>query len=304
MVFCGRPDVDANGIPAGEPRMVHRFSDRETIEAMARVGYGARGMVYLIVGGLATTAALGSGGGRPAGTKGALESLFAQPFGSVLVGIVAVGLACFACWRLVQAILDPEGHEDDAKEWARRAGYVVGAVIYAGLAVFALSLILGGHTGSGDEDRSARDWTAWLLSKPLGAWLVGAVGLTIIGTGIAVAVKGWKAKFEQRLALDAPARRWAVPLGRFGLVARGAVFVLIGGFLVLAAWHGSSSDAKGLSGALRSLQQQPYGGALYGLTALGLLAFGAYGVVQAMYRRITAPSVREFAARARAAVPS
>jgi hypothetical protein len=284
--------------------MTHRFSDRETIEAMARVGYGARGVVYLIVGGLATTAALSSGGPPPAGAKGALESLFAQPFGSVLVGIVAVGLACFACWRLVQAILDPEGHEDDAREWVRRAGHAVGAVIYAGLAIFALSLILGHPTGSGDEDRSARDWTAWLLSKPLGAWLVGAVGLSIIGTGIAVAVKGWKAKFEQRLALDATARRWAVPLGRFGLVARGAVFVLIGGFLVLAAWHGSSGDAKGLSGALRSLYQQSYGGALYGLTALGLLAFGVYGVVQAIYRRIAAPSVREFAARAGATVPS
>lgn len=50
-------------------------------------------------------------------------------------------------------------------------------------------------------------------------------------------------------------------LGQFGYVARGAVFVLIGIFLTLAAWRFNSGEAAGLVGALRTLQQQPYGSA-------------------------------------------
>ena len=69
------------------------------------------------------------------------------------------------------------------------------------------------------------------------------------------------------------------------------VFVLIGGFLILAAWHGNSAEAHGLGGALQALQQQPYGQVLLALTALGLFAFGLFGLVQARYRHIDAPNL-------------
>jgi hypothetical protein len=87
-----------------------------------------------------------------------------------------------------------------------------------------------------------------------------------------------------------------------GFAARGVVFLLIGGFLVLAALQSSSSEVRGLGGALEALQQQPYGWVLLALTAIGLFAFGLFGLVQARYRHIDAPDLGDAkAAVARAA---
>jgi hypothetical protein len=76
-----------------------------------------------------------------------------------------------------------------------------------------------------------------------------------------------------------------------GFMARGVVFILIGGFLIVAAWYSSSQEAIGLGGALAKLGSQPYGQVLLGITAAGLLAFGVFGLVQARYRRIDAPGL-------------
>ena len=95
----------------------------------------------------------------------------------------------------------------------------------------------------------------------------------------------------EHLSLPSDKRDWIVTIGRMGFAARGIVFVLIGGFLVLAALHASSTEAQGLGGALQSLQQQPYGWVLLALTALGLFAFGLFGLVQARYRHIDAPDI-------------
>lgn len=266
-----------------------------TSERLARLGYAARGVVYVIVGGLAVLGALGKGGGTT-DTKGALSTLLAQPFGSVLLAIVAFGLLCFGLWRLAQAVLDVDRLGTDWKAIARRIGFVVSAVVNAGLALAAVRLIMHSSAGSG-SDSSARDWTAWLLSMPFGQWLVGLVGLIVVGTGIATALKGWKGSFEDRLSLDPGTRRWVVPMGRLGYLARGLVFGVIGVFLIIAALHANAGEARGLAGALRALQQQPYGSVVFLVTALGLLAFGAFQFVVARYRRIQAPSLQE-AARA------
>ena len=261
---------------------------QRTSELMARAGYGARGVVYIIVGGLAVLAALGSGG-RMTGSQGALQSILLQPFGAILLLVVALGLLCFAMWRAAQAALDADHLGTDWKPMARRIGFGIGAAANLALAISALALIFGMSTGSGDGESSARDWTAYLLAAPFGQWVVGALGLIVLGTGIGVAAKGWNGTFEEQLALDHSARRWVIPLGRLGFVARGVVFVLIGIFLVLAALHANAREAKGLVGALRTLQEQPYGWLLLGITALGLVAFGAFQFVTAYYRRINAP---------------
>ena len=75
----------------------------------------------------------------------------------------------------------------------------------------------------------------------------------------------------------------------FGLIARGVVFLIIGGFLIVAAWQADPSEARGLAGALRTVQEQPWGWVLLGIVGLGLIAFGIYGGIQAVYRRIDAP---------------
>ena len=265
------------------------MSHSNVTEKFARLGYAARGAVYLIIGGLALLAAVGSGG-RATDSKGALQALLEAPFGSVLLAVVATGFVCFAAWRLAQAFLDVDRLGHERKALMRRAAYGGSAAVYVGLAFTAASTLLGHHREGGDQ--SARDWTAALLSEPFGRWLVAAVGVAFAIGGLAMARRGWTERFD-RLALSPDARRWAVPMGRVGFFARALVCLIVAGFLMLAALHANSSDARGLAGALKSLQQQPYGWALLGATALGLFAFGAFQFVTAAYRRIDAPSPAE-----------
>jgi hypothetical protein len=268
--------------------MAHETSN--PIEILARLGFGARGAVYCLVGGLALLAALGSGG-QTEGSRSALQTLLVQPFGQVWLGLIALGLFGFAAWRFVEAITDADRLGSDWKGLGIRAAHLISGVIYASLALFAVQLVLGSASSGGGEDQAARDWTAWLLGQPFGQWLVGAVGLAVVAAGLAFLWKGWKGNVAERLALPAVGRDWVVLLGRMGFAARGVVFLLVGGFLLLAAIHSSSSDVQGLGGALRSLQGQPYGWFPLALTAAGLFAFGLFGIVQARYRRIDAPDM-------------
>ncbi|HEY0568171.1 MAG TPA: DUF1206 domain-containing protein [Xanthobacteraceae bacterium] len=255
-------------------------------ELIARIGYAARGVVYLVVGSFAVLAAMGSGG-RATDGKGALHAILAAPFGKVLLGIVALGLLGFAVWRVLQAAFDADRLGREPKALLRRIIYAGSAAVHVGLAYSATRLILG-LGESRNDNRAAQDWTAMLLAEPFGRWLVAGVGAAVAAGGVAMAVRGWGGDVERRLSLDSQTRNWVVPFGRFGLMARGAVFVLAGWFLMSAALHADAGEARGLGGALRSLQQQPYGWALLGITALGLFAFGAFQLASAVYRRIDA----------------
>ena len=276
--------------------MAHAKTSEAAIEWVARLGYAARGVVYLIVGGLALLAALGYRG-KAVGTRGALQELLLQPFGRGLLWAVAAGLLCFACWRAMQAAFDADRHGSKMPGLLRRAGFAGGALVHLGLAALAVSIIFQSRQIA-DDDQVARDWTAWLLGKPFGAGLVFLAGVGFAVVGIAFAVKAMRAEFRARLAVGTDSRGFIVALGCFGFAARGAVFVLIGAFLGVAALHFNSGEAAGLAGALRALQQQPYGWILLGVTALGLLAFGAFEVMQAFVRQVDAPRVRRTAAQA------
>ncbi len=274
---------------------------RHPVESLARFGYGARGVVHGLVGGLALLAAIGSGG-QTGGSRSALQTLVSQPFGKVWLFLIALGLFGFCAWRILEALTDADNRGSDIKGWGIRGAHLISGIIYAGLAISTLRLALGRGSGNGGEDQAAQDWTAWLMSQPFGQWLVGLVGLVVAGTGIAFIWKAWRGNVADRLSLPGDKRDWIVSLGRMGFAARGVVFLLIGGFLVLAALQSSSSEVRGLGGALEALQQQPYGWVLLALTAIGLFAFGLFGLVQARYRHIDAPDLGDAkAAVARAA---
>jgi hypothetical protein len=170
-------------------------------------------------------------------------------------------------------------------------GLLVSAVTHSLLALFALSLIFGwGSSVGGGGDSGARDWTAWLLLQPFGRWLVALIGVALIGARIAHMIKGYRAEFTKYLQMEPATLEKLSPICRFGLIARGIVFLIIGGFLVVAAWRFSSGDVVGLQGALQTLQRQPYGWILLAVVALGLFAFGVYSLIEARYRRIAAPA--------------
>lgn len=259
------------------------------IVPLARFGYAAKGVVYTVIGIVSIWAAL-TAGSQTAGSRGAMATILAQPFGRLLLGVLAIGLLGYAVWRFVEAALDTENKGADAKGIVIRLLFAVAGFAYLSLAYTAVRLIFGsGRTAGGSDDKASQEWTATLLAQPFGQILVAAVGLGIVGFAGYQFYKAYTTKFSEKLKMEEMSRKMqktAVWLGRLGLTARGIVFVIVGIFLVQAAVNYNPNQAAGLSGALRSLEQQPFGPVLLGLVALGLVIYGAYMFVLAFYRRI------------------
>ena len=255
------------------------------IERVARWGFGAKGLVYIVVGVLATQAALGRGGTVTDG-RGALHAIAARPFGAGLLGVVAVGLVGYAIWRFVEAWTDPEGKGSDAKGLLTRAAYALIGVFYLGLALTAYRIIRGQResAGSGVEE----SWTARLLAAPLGRWSVGLVGLAVIGFCLYQLYQAVTGNFPEQLTLgdlSGEEGKWAQRVGAFGLAARSVVFGLVGLFLIQAALKYDPAQSGGLDGALQGLARQSHGSLLLGVAAAGLIAYGSYMLLIAWYRR-------------------
>ncbi len=248
---------------------------------MMRAGYVARGVVFLIIGGFALLAA-GGLGADPQGTRDALELLFEKPFGGYLLWALAVGLLCFAGWRLRQAVFDIEGHGSDLYGMMRRLVLGGSSVFYIALAAVAARITIQHRRVS--EDQSAREWTAWAMAQPLGRVAIALIAAGFVAFAIGLGVKAVRAPHRHFHDGGHPRPGWTVFLGVFGTLTRACVFLMLGGYLAIAAYDSNSREAVSLAGVLRAMQQQPYGGALLGIAALGLLAFGFFELSEAAVR--------------------
>ena len=257
---------------------------------LARAGFAAKGVLYLVVGLLAAGSAVGSGG-ETTGSRGALATLLEQPFGKVLLGIVAVGLVGYSIFQFVRAVEDPEHEGSDRKAIGKRAMCFISGVIHASLFLAAIRMLVGSGGGSGGDNAGAQSWTATIMNYPWGRWLIAAIGAFIVGHGLSQIVRAWKAKLDDQLVLDnmRDATRTLIRrISRFGIAARGVVFSIIGVLLIVAAWQYDARQAQGLGGALEALERQPFGPWLLGIVALGLIAYGLYQFVLSRYRRMPA----------------
>ncbi len=257
------------------------------METFARFGYAAKGFVYAAIGILALLAAF-SIGGETTGTAGALHAIARQPFGKMLLGIIAISLLGYVIWRLIQAFNDPGNKGHDTKGILTRLGHILSGITYIGVAANA-GLLAMGSSSSSSGDSSKEDWTAMVMQQPFGRWLVGIAGAVTIGIGLWRIYRAYKTKFRQQLNLQNLNHRqqnWLVNISRFGIAARGVVFIAIGFFVLKAAKNYDPEKVKGLDGILLSLAQQPFGKALLALMALGLISYAMYLFLQARYRRI------------------
>ncbi|MCK2184032.1 DUF1206 domain-containing protein [Halomonas getboli] len=250
----------------------------------AAIGYAAKGIVYLLVGGLAFLAAIGLGGDN-VGTKEALFGLAAQPFGDPMIIALGVGLAAYAAWRFLQALLDTEDAGHGPKGLVTRLGFLVSGLIHASLSAYCLDLLRDVAETSGND--AASDRTAQVMSHQGGLYVIFAVGLIFIAIGLRQlwrAIRQTYLKNWYRQDLGPLQRRLANIVTRWGLSARGLVFQMIGLFLCLAAWRTDPDEAQGLGGALNVLAAQPFGPGLLGVVALGLASYGLYCLINAVIR--------------------
>ena len=255
------------------------------IEWFARVGYAAKALLYTVVGVLALQSALGNGG-ETTGSRGALTTLVRQDFGALILVVIAAGLFGYAAWRIIEAILDPEHRGTSAKALALRTSFAVRGIVHAALGLQAVRLATGTARGRG---HAVEAWTARLLDAPFGRWLVVGVGLAVAGYGIYQLYRAWVAKLSRQLdlaSLSQDAGSWLVHVCRCGIAARGIVFGICGWYLVRAGIVHDATAAADTGEALGVIAHQRFGDVLLAVVAVGLIAYGAYEIVQARYRVI------------------
>ena len=262
-----------------------RAGRSEWVEGLGRFGLLAKGISFFVVAAIALKVAF-AGGGHVEDRQGALAALADETLGGLLLGLLAAGFAAYAVWRLCQALFDRGGEGSDAKGLGKRAGALAKAALYTGLAVGVVTILVGSGGGSGKKEKEA---TAWVLDWPYGEWIVAAAGACVLGAAAFNAFRAVSCKFEDDLEkhdMSEHEERWYRTIGVVGHAARGIVFGLIGAFLIKAAIEYDSKEAIGLDGALAKVASQDYGRVLLGVTAVGLLCYGLFCVVQARYRRV------------------
>jgi fumarate reductase subunit D len=267
--------IAAKGRRTGRSPLVERFG---------RAGLVAKAALYAVIGILAFKVAFGADEESP-DKSGALRTIAQQPFGKVLLVLLAVGLAGYALWRLAQALFDRDDEGEGPKGLAKRGVNLGKAAWYGTLCVLTVSTLVGNGGGDTNEQQT----TAGVFERPLGRYVVYAVGIAFAGAALFNLWRAITCKFKKKLKtqqMNEAEESASTAVGVVGHLARFVVFGLVGAFLVEAAWKFDPKQARGLDGALLEVSQRAYGGILLAGVAVGLLAYAAYCLVEARYRRI------------------
>jgi hypothetical protein len=243
--------------------------------------------VATIIGIIAIRIALGKKDDA-ATSDGAVAWLAHQPLGKFLLVALTVALFALALWRFLCAAM---GDPVEGSEPKDRVKYAVLGVVYLLLAIATLGVTVANWTGSGDKaestqsgDEGSQKATSTLFDWPAGRWLVGLLGVAVIGyAGYNFYKQVIKRKFVERL--DADRGSWVVRLGLLGYTAQSLVYAVVGYFFIQAAIAFKSSTAKGPSGALIELGNTAAGKVLLWVIALGLFAYGVFCIAEAKYRK-------------------
>lgn len=250
---------------------------------LVRLGYAAKGTIYLLIGALALQLALGDGG-RLTDAEGALGFVTKLPLGLPLLTIIGIGLLAYAAAEVTHAFGRPPFQDARAPLWRV---FVAGkGLVYGALGWRALQIVLGaGRRPSRGAEGYARD----AMQLPFGDWLLVLAGLGVAIYGGHQLWIAWRDHLDDdmdRTRLRGEGLGWVLGVGRAGIAARGVVFVVTGIALVRAGADRRPAAASDTGEALATLLSQPYGTALLALTAAGLMCYGVWQVLHARYARV------------------
>jgi Domain of Unknown Function (DUF1206) len=262
----------AGGVSGSAKRAAARAGDNPVVEWGARLGYGASGVLHLLLAYLTVQIALG-GGGEQASQSGALGKLAEEPLGQALLWVIAVGFTLLALWQLTELVTRHEAF-DKAKAGGK-------LVVYIALAWTSFTFASGGRTSSNEQ---TKEFTVTLMEAPAGRVLVGLVGVAIIGIAAYHVYKGWRERFLEDLQ-EHPGR-WVVIAAKVGYIGKGIALAAVGILFITAAIQHRAGKSTGLDGALRSMRDLPAGTVILLGIALGLAAYGVYSFARARYARV------------------
>jgi hypothetical protein len=199
----------------------------------------------------------------------------------LLLVILAIGLGCYAAWRLFDAVTGPSGV-------IRRISSLGVATIYGALCVRAVELVAD-HSTSGGASSNPEPWVAKVMGWPDGTFAIEVAGAVLVGAGIALGAWGLVHRYDKNLALERLSGPWRTAvrvLGGFGDLARGSLLALFGVYLIDAAVTSNPSQAKSVDQTLRTLVHHSFGALAIGVIALGLATYGVYSFFDARLRRL------------------
>jgi hypothetical protein len=251
---------------------------------IGRAGYAARAALYGLVAALALDAARRFDPQEPRGIVGAMHKLAERPGGRLLLGLITVGLLAQVIWRGVQAVTDVERPHGRPPRWWTRLGWSVIGLFYATVFVRAVGFLLRARSGGGMHKRSL---VAHALTFPLGRAVAFGIGAGLIVFAAVELWRAWRGTFLEdfdRNALTGAGRRALAIIGRVGMAGRALVFAAAGLLLARSTWR-ARADTVGTGDVLRQLLAGPFGPIVVGAIALGLFAYAALMVGEAVWRR-------------------
>jgi hypothetical protein len=261
-----------------------RAADSKPLEYLARAGFVCYGVIHLLFAWVALQLAFGNSS-QEGDQSGAMQKLAAQPAGKVLLIIVIVGMVALAIWQAFEAAVGESG-EQDKQAIAERVISGIRAIVYLWLAWTGVKVVQGANASQAQGSKSK---TSDLMAHTGGRWLVGLIGLVVIGVGIGLFVYGITKKFQKHLntqQMNPTVRKTTRRLGMAGYGAKGVAYAIAGVLVVVAAVKYDPAKASGLDGALKTLASQSYGTWLLAVIAVGIAAFGIFCFSQARYRKV------------------
>lgn len=266
----------------------HNFS-----ENLVRLGYGAKSLIYVVIGILAIKVALGTSN-ILANEDDALASIGQSLFGRILLGVIFVGLVGYSIYSFVKIFNKSPSTDKPFKRIINKIGFLISAIAYAVLIPSAYTYAFGTSSMVPIviQNIQLKDILGTIFLTSLGKWIVALIGLIVLGDGLYQIYYSLHMHFDRQIKpyrLSPKQIKIIKFMGRFGTLSRAIVFSLIGIFFIFAAYRSNSLEAKGIDGALLFILNQPYGSWLLGIIALGFISFGVYSLLSCFWFKFKRP---------------
>jgi hypothetical protein len=258
------------------------------LSLVARLGFAAKGTIYLMIGLLAVTYALGFTD-KVEDMAGTIEVVSQKHFGVIALLLLAFGLFNYGLWNAVQAVWDPERVGGNWVGNALRVIFGFSALLNLFLAYKTASVALGHGWGGATGDAAVQSSTEQALVVPGGRALVLVAATVMAGIALSLVVRLVRGKYMNLLAArDRTGISGALVKGCawYGFLAQAVVAALIAWFLWRAALTAQPEEAGGFTKALATLFNQRAGRTLLALTGAGVMAQGLYIWLMVPYREI------------------